>query len=131
MPETWSPNLKDRYEKPGEGEIIEFLANLFKDSIRGQLNDDSGTYAFVLSDEVLVGREYIYGNIVSMHESALDTAIEQGKWVVMYIRESDKFYAFDPQEVAECMEGRNRKSGRMMVNFQISLGRSVEVTEIG
>ena len=123
--------MKDRYEKPGEGEIIEFLAQLFEDSIRGQMNDNSGTYAFLLKDEVLVGKDYIYGNIVSMHESALDTALEQDKWVVMYVRAPDKFYAFDPEEIAEGMEGRNRKSGRMMVNFEISIGQEVDVNEIG
>lgn len=127
----WSPNLKDRYEKPGKGEIVEFLANLFQNDIRGQMRDNQGVYAFLLDTEVLVGKDYIYGNIVSCHEDALDTALDQDKWIVMYIRKADKFYAFDPEEIAEGHEGVNKKSGRSMVNFRIDLGQQVEVTEIG
>lgn len=123
--------MKDRYEPPGEGEIIDFLAQIFKRDIRGQMSDHMGTYAFLLDDELLVGKDYIYGNIVSVHEDALDTALEQDKWIVMYIRQADTFYAFNPEEVAENHEGINRKSGREMVNFKVDLGKKVEVTEIG
>ncbi len=68
---------------------------------------------------------------MSCHTDALDTALEQGKHLVMYIRKADKFYAFDPEEVAERNEGFNHKSGREMVNFKIGLGQQVDVTEIG
>jgi len=89
------------------------------------IRDPNGLVGYSHPKVTLVARGYIYGNIISVNKSILISTAEQNKPVVVYIRDADKFYMFDPRQLLR--EGdENTRAGVRMVNFPILLGINPE-----
>jgi len=91
-----------------------------------KLKDKYGVFAYNLKNFVVVAKRYIYGNIVSCHKRAVVSAMNQKKPLIMYIDQVDKFYQFDPKEIFENSK-ENLKGGEKMLNFDIRLGKHIEI----
>ena len=124
----WKPKIEDTETNPGTGELLRDLVIKLKAYNCEKLKDDMGNFALNLEEGVFVTRRYIWGNIVSCHKRAVVSAINQNKPLIMYIKNVDKFYEFNPREILE--EGvENRKGEAKFINFSIRKGRLWKATE--
>ena len=124
----WEPNLSNSPDRKGEGTLLFKAHGLFGEKILDRLEDEVGTFALNLPQYILVAKDYIYGDIVSAHKRAVISAQNQGKELLMYIAQDQKFYKFDPESILYYGK-ENMKGKALMSNWNIQLGVRVNVKE--
>jgi hypothetical protein len=93
------------------------------------LSDSIGVMGYVFPGYILCAKEYVYGWVVSCHESLVMSAAEHDLKVIMYIHKVDKFYVFRPEDIK--IKGTiNQRLGINMINFDIRLGVAYERVKI-
>jgi len=103
----------------------EFLSRFPDETVLRPLRDRQGIVGYEAYYRILCAKKYIYGSIVSCHEMLVRRAIEQEKWLLMYILKNNKFYLFNPSRIMESGV-RNFRGGERMINFEIKRGVNAE-----
>jgi len=110
-----------RDSSKGSGTIIGILMDRLK--YERVLKDKVGVFALVTKNTVVVGKSYVFKDIVSCHVRAVYAAHNTGRSLVMYVKNDDTFYRFDPQKIVEDNDSWiNHKGTAKMFNFPIAWG---------
>lgn len=114
----------------GDGKLIYKVKQLCKSRLNHKiisiLKDGKGVYGFVTRDFILCAREYKFeGHIVSCHRDLIMSAIEKKISIVMFVKDDNIFYIFNP---IECFTSgtENIRGHIIMIQFDIHLGRNYE-----
>lgn len=122
--------IKDLPGKAGTGKLLRQLNYVLKGNpyykITGWLADPQGNFAYVTNKGIFVAKGYNFGYLVSCHLRAVVAAINQKKPLIMYLKNQDRFYRFDPSKILESGQ-ENLKGEARMINFNIKLGRRIEI----
>ena len=135
---TWKPNMRNRIQEIPKDNVmplaIRGLVNAgiikpFPTWSRRKLEDDNGEYGKVGKNFIILARKSLYGNILSIHKDAIARGIEEQIPLVVYFKDMNKYYKFDPEEIFRTTgpEDENRRGKSIMVNFKISMGVRFEV----
>lgn len=121
----WKNEFKDvGHPKAAGGLLVEAYSKLVTKGHRRMnvMVDDNGLFAYRMDKCILVAKAYVYGNVVSAHKEAINSALNNGIPLVMYIGETKAFYEFKPKEILSTGK-LNMKGSAIMVNFAIHLGK--------
>lgn len=124
---SWLPDLSNVSQRvPNKGLLKKAMIRLGLSFPRGKLSDSHGTYAYRFGHLLLVAKDYVYGDIVSVHKQAVAVAIEYHIPIWMYMGDG-KTYEFDPEEImrSTTRADENSKGSALMLNFSIKLGKRV------
>ena len=117
----WNPNLGTVDQPRPDGEILSKAVDKFIGTIQQKLADEHGTFGYITDRGILVAKKYIYGNIVSAHKFAVYSAMNNELPLIMFIKNVDKYYKFEPREIIANSD-ENEKGGAKMLNWEIGLG---------
>lgn len=142
---NWHPNLEDRAEKKGEGDLINKVGKLIYEDgsdIENLHSDNTGVFAIETEKSIVCCKRQVYVNTVSCTDGLPERAQDTGKQFVMYIEENSdgsmlqKFYKFPVDTVIDVarvnvreVEGEDN-SDMPMKNFPIKLGEEISVDEV-
>lgn len=119
----WKPNLSKFPHKYGDKSLLWEAFNKAQPlKLIEKLQDKKGTFALNTDRYILVAKKYIYGYIVSAHKRAVISACNQKKDILMYIKNSNKFYLFDSKKVLN-NSTENIRGEEVMLNWNINIGR--------
>ena len=130
VPKLWKPNMSNVIQRIPKKNLLKKATKKLKAEFPLEtLKDSHGTYGYRFGHYVLLAKDYIYGNIVSVHRKALGIALTNSIPILLYINDADAFYEFDPQELLKVtnQEDDNVKGQEIMRNFSIKLGKRFEV----
>ena len=127
---AWKPNLDNVVQRIPEGNLLRKASRkvYFKTGHFPSFRyyDEHGGYALRYPNFILCAKKEIYGNVVSCHRQIVFDGIERKLPIMMWIDDSNDFYAFDPNEVLKTGE-INEKGKSTMLNFSVKLGKCVKL----
>ena len=119
----WKPKMNSADVTKGKDNILwEAFQKMQPSAIELKLSDEDGLFGIVTDKGVLVAKRYVYGDIVSCHQRAVFSALNQKKDLIMYIKDEDKFYKFNPITILIYSE-TNKRGNSIMRNFNIGFGK--------
>ena len=84
------------------------------------LKDDYGSIAVETDNHFFVAKKNPYGDIVSVHKTIWDLALERNKKLMMYLKSNESFYEFNPLEISDTTP--NQRGEATMINFDLRAG---------
>jgi hypothetical protein len=127
----WNPKIQNCVQPIAMDRILQrTVKELYNKRIIGMplevLKDGHGTWGFRYGQFILLARKYVYGNIISVHKTAIAKAIEYAIPIVIYLADSRTFYKIDPETIIKEKLAENMKGQALMVNFNIGLCRRID-----
>ena len=120
---TWQPNLSEFPTKKGSNKLLwKAFERSQPNRLEYRMKDKEGVFALDTSKGILVAKKYIMGWCVSCHKRAVFSALNQDKPLLMYIKDSNGFYEFNPSDIWKNNE-ENKRGDAIMLNFSIKLGK--------
>lgn len=130
----WKNKLENKKFKKGKGGLLDEAISVYSALMKKfdnipkivgafWLRDSYGTIGLNSNDFLVVAKKYTYGDIVSVHKLILDTAISEGKKILMYIKKNSYFYLFSLVKINKVIP--NKRGSIEMINFSIRRGINV------
>jgi hypothetical protein len=126
----WIPKIENTniINKSQKGLLQIALDRLGKPTIFKIFKDSVGIFAYETQNYILVARNYIYGFIISIHKSLVETASMKKKPILVYIDRPNKFYMVEADEILE-NNTPNVRGDEVFLNFDIRLTKAFKEDE--
>jgi len=129
---SWTPNLENVPQPIPIKNLLKHAADiLIRHHLIGfpqeRLEDSHGLYGLRYGHFILLAKDYVYGDIISVHKEAVAIAIKHEVKLLIYLASSNSFYSFRPEDILKNHEGENRKGTARMLNFTIKLGKRFDL----
>ena len=127
----WIPSMGTDPQKHGEDNLIRRAmkhAGGFDLKPISAIYDDHGLIGLEYNDFIMVAKKYIYGWVVSAHETTIKRASREGKTIIMFIGDDDKYYEFMPNVILD-KSTKNIRGGITMLNWDVKLGKRVDFNQ--
>jgi len=131
----WLPDLKNVRQPIPQKKLLRLaIAKLHRAKLwsypKEVLKDTHGEYAYRNGHYLVLAKEYVFGDIISFHKTAIAKAIEHQIKMLLYLKDTDAFYEFDPEEILRNTTeyDENVKGKALMLNFPMKLGKRFVLT---
>lgn len=122
---SWTPNLENVPQPIPMKNILKHAATILArhhlvSFPQERLEDSHGLYGLRYHHFILLAKDYVYGDIISVHKEAMIKAMQHEVKLLIYLASSNSFYTFKPEDILKNNEGENRKGRATMLNISFS-----------
>ncbi len=106
-------------------EALKTYKQVTKEKIVAILRDNYGVFGYNMERAVLTAKKEPFYDIVSCHKRALFSALNTKKPLVIFMKDNNAYYKFNPEEILKADPRINERAEAPFFNFPISLGKRI------